>query len=41
MFFYANDSDLSDSLKEEVIKIPELFPTLVIIYLIKRNISVN
>ena len=30
-FFYANDSDLSASLREEVIKMPELFPTLVIV----------
>ena len=30
-FFYSNDSDLSASLREEVLKIPEVFPLLALI----------
>lgn len=30
-FFYSNDSDLSASLREEVLKIPEVFPLLTLI----------
>lgn len=30
-FFYSNDSDLSASLREEVLKIPEVFPLLTLV----------
>lgn len=30
-FFYANDSELASSLREEILKVPEVFPTLILV----------